>query len=89
MPLAARLNDQGTQHDGYHETVITGGSPTVYVDGLPTARMGDPLTPHDKPKHPTHPPGKDHESCDVNYKFCPAFSLLFLIKFQSLNNKTC
>lgn len=55
MPTAARLNDKGTQHDGYHETVITAGSPTVFIDGLPAARMSDPLTPHDKPKHPPHP----------------------------------
>ncbi|HCE4055795.1 TPA: PAAR domain-containing protein, partial [Escherichia coli] len=55
MPLAARLNDKGTQHDGYYETVITAGSSTVFIDGLPAARQGDPLTPHDKPKHPPHP----------------------------------
>ncbi|EDS4738588.1 hypothetical protein B0C58_004623, partial [Salmonella enterica subsp. enterica serovar Oranienburg] len=55
MPAAARLNDKGTEHDGYHETVITAGSPTVLIDGLPAARMGDPLTPHDKPEHPPHP----------------------------------
>ena len=55
MPTAARLNDKGTQHDGYHETVITAGSPTVSVNGLPAARMGDPLTPHSKPEHPPHP----------------------------------
>ena len=55
MPIAARLNDKGTRHDGYHETVIIAGSPTVSIDGLPAARMGDPLTPHDKPKHPPHP----------------------------------
>ncbi|HKM97929.1 MAG TPA: type VI secretion system PAAR protein [Buttiauxella sp.] len=55
MPLAARLNDKGTQHDGYRETVITAGSPTVSIDGLPAARIGDPLNPHDKPEHPPHP----------------------------------
>lgn len=26
MPLAARLNDKGTQHDGYRETVIIAAS---------------------------------------------------------------
>ncbi|EAB8210512.1 PAAR domain-containing protein, partial [Salmonella enterica] len=41
MPTAARLNDKGTQHDGYQETVIIAGSPTVFVDGLPAARTGD------------------------------------------------
>ena len=37
MPLAAKLTDKGTQHDGYYETVITAGSSTVFIDGLPTA----------------------------------------------------
>ena len=55
MSLAAKLSDKGTQHDGYYETVITAGSSTVFIDGLPAARMGDPLTPHSKPKHPPHP----------------------------------
>jgi hypothetical protein len=55
MPLAAKLTDKGTQHDGYYETVITAGSSTVFIDGLPAARQGDPLTPHAKPKHPPHP----------------------------------
>ncbi|QLR76060.1 type VI secretion system PAAR protein [Citrobacter freundii] len=55
MPIAAKLNDKGTQNDGYHETVITAGSPTVFIDGIPAARLGDPLTPHDKPEHPVHP----------------------------------
>ena len=54
MPLAAKLTDKGTQHDGYYETMITAGSPTVFIDGLPAARQGDPLMPHDKPKHPPH-----------------------------------
>ena len=33
MPLAARLNDKGTQHDGYRETVIIAASSTVFIDG--------------------------------------------------------
>ncbi|EAA5905092.1 PAAR domain-containing protein [Salmonella enterica] len=41
MPTAARLNDKGTQHDGYYETVIIAGSATVFIDGLPAARTGD------------------------------------------------
>ncbi|EDT9166248.1 type VI secretion system PAAR protein [Salmonella enterica subsp. salamae] len=55
MPTAARLNDTGTRHDGYYETVIIAGSPTVFINGLPAAQMGDPLTPHAKPEHPPHP----------------------------------
>ncbi|EKE2789553.1 PAAR domain-containing protein [Salmonella enterica] len=41
MPTAARLNDKGTQHDDYYETVSIASSPTVFIDGLPVARMGD------------------------------------------------
>ncbi|HCM1916662.1 TPA: PAAR domain-containing protein [Salmonella enterica subsp. salamae serovar 28:r:e,n,z15] len=41
MPTAARLNDKGTRHDGYYETGIIAGSPTVFIDGLPAARTGD------------------------------------------------
>ncbi|WP_330983071.1 MULTISPECIES: type VI secretion system PAAR protein [Enterobacterales] len=55
MPIAAKVGDKGTQHDGYYETAITAGAPTVLVDGLPAARLGDPLTPHSKPEHPPHP----------------------------------
>ena len=55
MPTAARLSDKGTQHDGYYETTIIAGSSTVFIDGMPAARQGDPLTPHSKPDHPPHP----------------------------------
>ncbi|EDW1644271.1 hypothetical protein EK69_004582 [Salmonella enterica subsp. enterica] len=41
MPTAARLSDKGTQHDGYQETAIIAGSPTIFIDGLPAARTGD------------------------------------------------
>ncbi len=40
MPAAAKLSDKGTQHDGYYETVIITGSSTVFIDGLPAARLG-------------------------------------------------
>ncbi|EZJ43287.1 PAAR motif family protein [Escherichia coli 2-005-03_S4_C3] len=36
--------------DRHHRRVIH-----RFIDGLPAARQGDPLTPHDKPKHPPHP----------------------------------
>ncbi|MGK9176063.1 type VI secretion system PAAR protein [Yokenella regensburgei] len=55
MPLAAKISDKGSQHDDYRETVINTGSGSVFIDGLPAARKGDPLTPHAKPKHPPHP----------------------------------
>lgn len=35
MPLAAKLTDKGTQHDGYYETVITAGSSTVLLMASP------------------------------------------------------
>ncbi len=43
MPLAAKLTDKGTQHDGYYETVITAGSSTVLsmVSPQPVRRSAD------------------------------------------------
>ncbi|WP_116842675.1 PAAR domain-containing protein [Salmonella enterica] len=41
MPTTARLNDKGTQYDDYYETVSIAGLPTVFIDGLPVARMSD------------------------------------------------
>lgn len=52
---AAKVGDIGTDHDGFHPTAITGGSPDVFIDGIPAARVGDPLAPHAKPNHPPHP----------------------------------
>lgn len=49
------VGDIGTDHDGFPPTAVTAGSPTVLIDGKPAARLGDPLAPHDKPKHSTHP----------------------------------
>lgn len=75
MPTATKLNDKGTQHDGYHETVITAGSPTVFIDGLPAARSGDPLTPHAKPEHPPHPQKIASGSPTVFFDSLPAAPL--------------
>ncbi|MDW2741358.1 PAAR domain-containing protein [Atlantibacter subterraneus] len=55
MPVVAKVSDKGTQHNGYHETVINAGNRTVFIDGMPTARLGDSLIPHDKSEHPVHP----------------------------------
>ena len=52
---AAKVGNIGTDHDGFHPTAITAGSPDVFIDGVPAARVGDPLAPHDKPNHPPHP----------------------------------
>lgn len=49
------LGDLGTDHAGFPPTPVIAGSPNVLIDGKPVARVGDPLAPHTKPKHPTHP----------------------------------
>lgn len=51
---AVKVSDIGTDHDGFHPTKVTAGSPDVFIDGLPAARVGDPLEPHDKPNHSKH-----------------------------------
>lgn len=54
MANGALVGDVGSEHDGYPPTPIISGSPTVKIDGRAVARLGDPLEPHDKPKHPKH-----------------------------------
>ncbi len=54
MAKAVKVGDIGTDHDGFPPTPVTAGSPDVKIDGMPAARVGDPLAPHDKPKHPPH-----------------------------------
>lgn len=49
------LGDMGTGHHGFPPTPVIAGSPDVLIDGKPVARVGDPLAPHSKPKHPPHP----------------------------------
>lgn len=49
------LGDLGTNHAGFPPTPVIAGSPDVLIDGKPVARVGDPLAPHTKPKHSTHP----------------------------------
>lgn len=49
------LGDLGTDHEGFPPTPVIAGSPDVYIDGKPAIRVGDPLAPHSKPKHPPHP----------------------------------
>lgn len=55
MSKGVKVGDIGTAHDGFPETPILSGSPDVKFDGQPAARVGDPLLPHSKPKHPPHP----------------------------------
>ncbi|MDW6094306.1 type VI secretion system PAAR protein [Vibrio rhizosphaerae] len=54
MAKAVRVGDTGTAHDGFPPTPVTSGSPDVFIDGIPAARVGDPLESHSKPKHPPH-----------------------------------
>lgn len=49
------LGDIGTDHNGFPPTPVIAGSSDVLIDGKPVARVGDPLAPHSKPKHPPHP----------------------------------
>ena len=49
------LGDPGSDHQGFPPTPVIAGSPDVLIDGKPVARVGDPLAPHSKPKHPQHP----------------------------------
>lgn len=49
------LGDLGSDHQGFPPTPVIAGSPDVLIDGRPAARVGDPLAPHAKPKHPQHP----------------------------------
>lgn len=49
------LGDMGTDHEGFPPTPVIAGSPNVLIDSKPVARIGDPLAPHSKPKHPPHP----------------------------------
>ncbi|MFM2589314.1 type VI secretion system PAAR protein [Vibrio sp. TBV020] len=44
----------GSGHDGFPPTAVISGATTVKIDGIPAARQGDSLEPHDKPKHPKH-----------------------------------
>jgi len=55
MPPQARLNDIGSGHGSFKETPIIEGSSNVFVNGLPAARLGDPLASHgSNSPSPTH-----------------------------------
>lgn len=52
---AATVGDIGTDHDGYAPSPIISGSPDVFIDGKPVARVSDKLEPHTKPGSSPHP----------------------------------
>lgn len=46
MRAVIRLGDNCTGHGGFPPRVNTGGSPNVFVNGLPVHRVGDPWAVH-------------------------------------------
>ncbi|EJE8675781.1 type VI secretion system PAAR protein [Vibrio owensii] len=72
MTQGALVGDMGSAHEGYPATPIISGSPTVKIDGKAVARKGDALTPHDKPKHPSHPRFIKEGSSSVKIDGLPA-----------------
>lgn len=46
MGNAVKLGDIDTGHGPYPPTPVISASPTVKADGMPLARLGDPLAPH-------------------------------------------
>ncbi len=55
MGNAVKLGDIGLDHGGFPPTAVIAASSTVKIDGIPLARKGDALAPHDKSKNPPHP----------------------------------
>lgn len=56
MAGISRLGDISTGHGGYHPTPVIGASSNVITNGIGTARVGDQLAVHVKPKSPPHVP---------------------------------
>jgi uncharacterized Zn-binding protein involved in type VI secretion len=50
MPAASRQGDAGVPHCSPYN--IAAGSPTVFIDGRPAARKGDPVSMHLLPGSP-------------------------------------
>jgi len=46
MSGAARKDDNGSGHGNYPSRVIQSGSPNVFINGKPAARVGDSLGSH-------------------------------------------
>ena len=59
MPAAHRKTDTGSGHDcHFPPSAATGGSPDVFVNGLPQMRVGDVYEPHACPSCPKPPHGR-------------------------------
>lgn len=54
MPKIARVGDVSTGHDACPPVPITEGSPNVFINGKPVARVGDPFAVHSCKVHPPH-----------------------------------
>ena len=54
MPKAARIGDIGSGHGCFPPTPVTAGSGNVKINGIPAARLGDPLAAHGCGKCPPH-----------------------------------
>ncbi len=46
MPKAARLGDTGSGHECFIPSNIIAGSPNIFINNIPAARLGDALAPH-------------------------------------------
>jgi len=54
MPAVTRKGDSCTGHDACPPRGSTGGSPNVFVNGIPVHREGDSWGAHGCPVHPPH-----------------------------------
>lgn len=50
----ARVGDMSSGHDACSPVPIVSGAGTVFVNKIPAARLGDPLSPHGCFIHPVH-----------------------------------
>jgi uncharacterized Zn-binding protein involved in type VI secretion len=57
MPPQSRIGDIGSGHSSFPPTPVIAGSPNVFVNGRPAARLGDALAPHGSPS-PSTPHGR-------------------------------
>lgn len=54
MPAQTRIGDNDTGHDACPPRPLAGGSPNVYINGIPAGRVGDAYTTHGCPAHAPH-----------------------------------
>lgn len=54
MPAVVRKGDRSAGHNTFPPTPAVGGSPNVFVNGLPVVREGDPWQTHCNPAPACH-----------------------------------